>query len=146
MRKSKQQVVDELLPAYFEGRSDAFKERFFARDLEHQYICVKAWHRRSNGTATVRNNGELPAATLLRQLRRFDRFLVSGVDFSKAELEKIQSQLAVLNNNINNYEDLRRQANINRLEKELAALRAEQEVKTLEAPAPKEAPKSKRKK
>lgn len=117
MRKSKQESIDELLPIYFANRSEKFKEKFYSRDLEHQYMSIMAWRRRTY------KGEEVPTAKggsndLLKGLRKVRKGVEAGLELSEADIKKLGRELNLIREALSNYDDIRRQREIETLERE----------------------------
>lgn len=115
MRKSKQESIDELLPAYFAGRSESFKEKFYARDLEHQYMSIMAWRRRSKTPVVAPKEA---GVVLLKDLKKVRRGLELGAELSELEIKKLGRELNLIREALSNYDEIRRQREIEDLERE----------------------------
>ncbi len=117
MRKSREESVKELLPAFLQGRSQHFIDKFNARDFDRQYQSIMQWKRRASLEAKP-----AAAAELMKILKKVIKTLDNGVEMTSSENQKIGKLLNGVREKLSNQQAIIRQREIEALERQYSAI------------------------
>lgn len=126
MRNSKDQTVRENLEAFLAGRTNEYRAKFLAKDLQKQYLSIVNWKRRQEAKAGIVATSA--ANTILKYVRSARKALEAGSEMSEAEMNRIARELEGMRESIANYGEIRRQREIESIEREMARMAARKEA------------------
>lgn len=120
---AKEDTIKAYLEEFMEGRSPEYREKFLAKSIDNQYASITGWNRRRKKAAGSSEAApeEVAKSGFVSSVRKL-RGQVVEVELTEKEIERLRNELTEFLNTLDNLEDLRRDREMKKLEKEAAKI------------------------
>lgn len=119
MRKTKNEIVDELRDEFLSTKSEDYKNKFNEKNLNQQYAAIANWKRNAKnlGMAT-KDLAKVTASTVVSYLKDAHKKLTKLENLSPKEAQKIMAVLDNVRSAIDNFDRIKKQQLLNSLKSE----------------------------
>lgn len=109
-------TIAMYLEGFLAGKPEGTREKFLAKDINKQYASIMAWKHRQGMAA--KSSSDVTATDIANSVRSAARMIVKLETCSDADLKRINKAIEELQDQLNNFDKIKKERLLSQLENE----------------------------